>query len=341
MLRLLATTMGRIARASGAVSWPTGLLLIATCAERAEEPELAHSGAHRLAEATCEWLTACDCGGAYPDIDSCTSRLVTILAYEHAAALEGSLHYDEDCERDFIRHLEAGGCSPIVERRRCGDRCRLFHGSGELGAACRWYGNYSDCSQGLDCARDPAGANVCVLACPDEPGVGDPCPDGRCPDGALCHHVEQVCIPIPGIGEPCDLDCTQDAFCPAEPSDDRVCEPRRDLGEPCERHFSCRAGLWCDSFADAPTCFEPPKAGEPCWHEACGEGLFCDGTLDNPSCVPLLQPGEPCTSSEACELSRCCEGYCVAFTAAVCGLAPWSGPSEQGMTPAGVCNDPT
>jgi hypothetical protein len=344
MLRVVAMRACRGAR-TGVATWlQAGVLLVTTCARPAEVPEIEHPGARRLAEVTCDLLVECDCGGPYPDFDSCTTRYTTLLVQEHQAAAEGSLLYDENCEHNFIVRLEAQGCSSFVEPPRCDEGCRLFHGLGELGEACRWYGNHHDCGQGLECVWDPLEGDVCVPACPDEPDepeVGDPCPDWRCPDGAFCHDDEGVCAPIPGIGEPCDIACTDDAYCPADPSSDRVCERRRELGEPCEHPFSCENGLWCDVFADEPTCFEPPKVGEPCWHESCGEGAFCDQTPDAPSCVPLHEPGEPCTSSDACLSGRCCEGHCLAPTPAVCRLIPWSGPSDQSMAPPGLCRDPT
>lgn len=128
------------------------------------------------------------------------------------------------------------------------DHCRAF---ARLGEPC----GGRDCIEGTLCrAVDPSDASsrVQCMAMPEvgEPCTGhDECTTGYCPAGS--------CAPLPGPGDSClgTNGCHADAECIEE-----VCVGLPDLGEPCEAE--CRAELRCYDGV----CLEPVAAicdGDP------------------------------------------------------------------------------
>jgi hypothetical protein len=178
--------------------------------------------------------------------------------------------------------------------------------------------------EGRCIGRTPRGQD-CITHCRE----GDFCPDG-------------TCIPRGEEGEPCMghwQACRDGLFCdgfrPATDDDEFPtraipgrCARPRGSGEPCLTIRSediCRAELFCDWGADAPTCRERLPQGAECrWIDACADGLTCVGlrlggagphgsrraVLSGGRCLPFADVGQPCEPDAyvtGCPASMACD----------------------------------
>jgi len=94
------------------------------------------------------------------------------------------------CAEDLNCNFDTGTCEPLS-------------GAGE---SC----DFSDCAGELFCNYDPdSGESTCGAA----PGVGEAC-QGPCAEGAVCLFDTQVCVALPGTGQPCiERQCAKGSEC--------------------------------------------------------------------------------------------------------------------------------
>ncbi len=111
----------------------------------------------------------------------------------------------------------------------------------------------------------------------------------ECAPGLECYSTCLDPLALPGDGQPCLEECTDEScwlLCAADhycDDEEGICSAFRKLGEPCEI---------IDDYADD-----------------CGEDLMCDGDLE---CVSDLPGGADCTTNRECHSYSCEGGRCVA-----------------------------
>ena len=265
-----------------------------------EEVPLQSELAARLVEEVCS--DDCGCGGSRCEewANQEGERLTNL-----AEAMD--LTFDEDCFASRLQIHEAKQCRPKTSDHeyRCGVRCSLLHGDRKAGQSCSTGGGESTCAQGLLCQ----GA-ICVDPC-DSPDVGQPCRDGGCAAPAVCDFSTDLCVALPGAGEPClNNACDGGLSCIAG-----TCSGPRDNGEECMGHDHCASGN-----CPAGYCAARPLLGESCRGQVpCAEGLECEDEV----CVEGSPPGSPCPcrSGMTCDNGVCryndpslqCGGYFLVY----------------------------
>lgn len=300
--------------------------LLPCCVE--EPPPDSIGPAALLGDALCHWLVGCECDVTFSDERQCRDAMTALLELEHASALQAGLILDEHCVDAWVDEWNAQECEATENPpERCGAHCPVFHGEVPLGDACRWHGNFHDCSRGLDCHE------VCVKSCRGPLGEGVSCVPNGSPS---CDHVAElycarldpttahgVCTPVPQAGEACpDGWCSDDTYCDDAEPGSSVCLTRAGVGEACtDPYVPCIHGSYCAaSGRDLPVCRPVPDLGEQCLDGTCLAGLRCDETGDKPVCA-LGSDGEPCETSHDCLSNECLEGICVPRPPAVCAAA--------------------
>lgn len=209
------------------------------------------------------------------------------------------LIYDGDCVERLVDELDDLGCTTLsgietgdLVRLLESQQCKLFYGERTGGQSC----DELELSDGDDCVRDH-----------------------QCDDG-ICKRIE----PVPGPGEPCDIQyispCTGDAVCVDLDEDgENRCEQLPAAGETCLGIADlCSAGTYCDQ--GSKTCTQAPAAGEACApgildQNRCSEGTTCD----DGTCVALPTGGESCVQGRCAEGFTCAGGTCAAEAPLVCG----------------------
>jgi hypothetical protein len=278
----------------------------------------------------CARAFECECPGVFLEVGDCASSLHDVLAAESRTVVEAGLIFDPDCLESTITQLELDGCGwdpPVAD---CGQRCQTYHGTRREGDACRWSGNFHDCTQGLTC---DAGTATCVPTCPPPPlRIGEPCSVGMEPscdwvqDGLICvadepDGIAGVCAPAPGPDEACDGgQCAPESYC--APTDPPVCRRYAELGEACGEGELCnRERLYCrqSTTTDTPTCANLPSTNETCVDGRCAEGHYCTNDPDN-VCLPLKVPDAPCESAEECASQSCVDSRCARYHAPLCDI---------------------
>ena len=173
----------------------------------------------------------------------------------------------------------------------------------QVGEPCFDAGMHKSCAQGLYCAgEEPGGAcapkrgegAACERADACESGLrcsegtcaprgepGDACVfDSECGDGLQCHPLDDVCVAVADLGEPCRLptdygveflSCVEGAWCGEE-----ACEPLLDLGDPCEFSDGCPLGSTCEGGV----CTD-------CSDGACGGPRPLCSAIPSPAMYPL------------------------------------------------------
>ncbi len=238
--------------------------------------------------------------GAFADMQSCRDSTFFDMGQILASEEDGRVEYDSDQASECIDlFASASGCDLFgaVDEDDLEEACDgVFTGTVELGAEC--YDNeecvgeaYCDMSCGdLECC---AGTCVADDTEPDaDPvAIGQDCSEADCVDGAYCGDDPEICVAAGGEG----------VACPGFGAE------------------YCTAGLYCDAFFEASTCYRPGAEGGECDPSrgfgvfACERtDLFCDGT-DN-ICKTRLEAGATCDSEiDNCAFYAYCDGsVCVA-----------------------------
>lgn len=256
----------------------------------------------RLQTLLCEKALACSCGSPTNDFGepiACGEWDPPRLGApnDDYYGRSSPLAFDPSCVERWVTWVDELSCQ--AERPSYADLCPLYHGTLRAGEPCESYELISsDCGRGLFCiagvCRDPLRTSF--------GGQGEPCDLGdRCDDGLACSFAE-LCLRLPGPGEPClddylcnpesscddDLcvalpgpgqrcdagECQPGSFCRFDPVDGSTeCLSLGDVGDPCQGHRECWSGN-----CPAGACEEPAGVGDPCGSQLpCGPGLGCSG----------------------------------------------------------------
>lgn len=192
--------------------------------------------AQRSAEALCAKAEACGCPDVAPDcVAGEAASLRSFLGEQQANGLE----FDAGCAAISVAEIGWGSCGFEVDSP-C-ESCAALRGLQGQGAACRDFGGYSDCVDGLWCVKGTCGALPLDLA------AGAPCVDpetfdllGLCADGLVCDDVAGVCAAEPAIGAACvGFSCGEGAFCATDAGGQGVCAALHADGEPCDADSQC------------------------------------------------------------------------------------------------------
>jgi hypothetical protein len=106
----------------------------------------------------------CGCEVPLADDWSCRAAARQLFTLESTAAREAGIDYDDACTQSTLTAWETDGCGSKTDAssKSCTTPCQRFHGNGEAGDRCRWYGNFHHCDQGLRCEHLPDGSDICV-----------------------------------------------------------------------------------------------------------------------------------------------------------------------------------
>ena len=239
-----------------------------------------------------------ECGQSYADAAACAPS---------CAIHQLNLGVGGDCYDSWVVVNPPG----LLERCEPGLTCQGGHGYSvcdtptplQVGEPCFDAGMHKSCAQGLYCAgEEPGGAcapkrgegAACERADACESGLrcsegtcaprgepGDACVfDSECGDGLQCHPLDDVCVAVADLGEPCRLptdygveflSCVEGAWCGEE-----ACEPLLDLGDPCEFSDGCPLGSTCEGGV----CTD-------CSDGACGGPRPLCSAIPSPAMYPL------------------------------------------------------
>jgi hypothetical protein len=137
-----------------------------------------------------------------------------------------------------------------------GDLCGSLPGQGEPCGS----GDHS-CAEGLGCAFNTDGTSTCE----PQVGPGEPCSNDRqCLAGTYCEYALNLCATYVPAGAPCDdgNECGPDGSCvDAGAGGAFVCVPMPGLGEPCA--LECVAEAVCRFTTDFGACVPPVCAEIP------------------------------------------------------------------------------
>jgi hypothetical protein len=194
--------------------------------------------------------------------------------------------------------------------------------------------------------QSPLTANACRRTLTTAAPLASPCQEPICANGAgAC--VQDRCVPLPPLGEPCAFACAQGACLPQGDAGETSCLDPAPAGAPCLLSVECARGLACI----AATCQAPRAQGEPCDSpeacarglrceegrcapqpddcdrpERCGQGSTCFGTATR-ACAPPGAVDAPCEYAEQCQPGLFCD-----LAAGRCALAADSGePCADGV----------
>lgn len=215
-----------------------------------------------------------------------------------AAIDDGTIEYDADKAGDCLDLYREQGCEFAGFHNQDLSACdAVFTGTVPTGGACMID---EQCAGGGDCERTDASCDPNVACCP-----------GTCVDGDVTQESQE--------GGPCNddaHDCAVAFYC-AVTSDDApgTCtKPIAGEGSPCNELDACADPMYCDIFADVPTCVRPPGSGEACDPEGllgCADNRdYCDATM---TCARRGEEGATCASDDECmQYAACITGLCVA-----------------------------
>ena len=238
---------------------PAFALLALSACKQEEKTVEAKDYAQEMSSSFCEAVFSCSCETyPYDNFNQCYAGLNSAYAEAVNEAYLAGLSYDGTCPAKQLEQLESLACKsalPELPAGVCAPPCNAWHGSLPVGSFCEVVASnveagvaFSACAQGLSCV-----GGVCVNPCQlvdDLPGLGQPCPQFVCAEGATCDLESQICVALPqlpGPGEACvDGLCDPDrAICVA---DANVCAALPTIGQPCVMG-QCDANSYC-SIAD-------------------------------------------------------------------------------------------
>ena len=272
--------------------------------------------ADQAAQALCALYFDCECNdvfGTFGSLQTCVSTMTNDLAALQAEASAAGLTYVPERAGAAIDGWTDRGCKQTSVHGEWSCLCRFYEGYQSAGATgCSQVTFGSTCMGAVACRGPVEGQeeSECSGGC-NQPsvGLGHSCSQARCydPDQDLYCAENELCAPVPTVGENCTHDgqCTADAFCPG--------------GDGCEKQ---------------QTCTDLPSVGEPCgdrWpgggvidiYGACEPGSRCEYVNDVPTCVadpdPPQADGATCTEHHEC-LGACINNVC-ATPAKVCQLS--------------------
>jgi hypothetical protein len=281
----------------------------------------------------CNQVFSCGCQ-EYPYLDIAECEQINAIDYAgiEASAKAAGLVVDTACllSRFPISQYQCRTWSEVYdgndEAPTCSS-CSVAYGAVPLGQACRAYENFDDCSPGLACRGgvcvDPCAplqagdecfsqliecdeglyCDFATEVCVELPGAGQPCTD-RCTEGLYCDFETEVCLKYPGQGQPCpDFTCAAELECTySDDEADYVCLPLPGAGDPC--YLECAGDLYCatDPETFEGLCVVPGKKGDSCLLAPCGPTLVC-GADD--TCRETPGPGEPCMGTYCSDAAYC------------------------------------
>lgn len=230
----------------------------------------------------------------YPTTESCAATVRAVAG--------GRIAFDRAQATACLALLRADKISCDEMPVSSGPCIDALAGRVPLGGACAESG---ECVEFGFCSASPLS---CPGTCSARPGLGQPCPQLTCIEGAQC--LGGTCHQIARVGEPCNdrrgPPCAADAWCNAS----GVCAPLKTSGS-CQTSFECAAGYGCvrgTNGAQACTALKSP--GQPCRVGAyeCMTLSYCA----NGTCRVFPRLGEACPSGETqtSELAWCLDGDC-------------------------------
>lgn len=277
----------------------------------------------------CTQTFSCGCK-EYPYLDIAECEQVNAVDYAgiEASAQAAGLVVDTACllSQAPVAQYQCKTGSEVYEE---GDEapacssCSIAYGGVPVGQACRAYDYFDDCAPGLACR-----SGLCVDPCAPLQ-AGDECYYSfiECDEGLYCDFTTEVCIELPGAGQPCTDWCAEGLFCDFETE---VCLKYPGQGEPCP-DFNCAAELECTFSEDAAdyVCLPLPGAGDPCVY-ACAGDLYCatDPDTFESVCVTPGKQGDSCVFAP-------CEPFFVCGANDTCREPPGPGESCMGT----YCSD--
>jgi len=137
-------------------------------------------------------------------------------------------------------------------------------------------------------------------------------------DNFQCEDTRLVCIPDPGLDEPCSLYCAGMLLCRKG-----ICKEPADVGESCDEDQDCNQEETLYCHKGTLKCTRYGGAGEPCKltnpitvEEPCIANFTCHEGL----CVQLPDLGEPCTDEGCRDFYGCENEVCEHPTLALEGV---------------------
>ena len=241
---------------------------------------------------TCRWQAACGCD---PVASRCDEQLVgcgNLVAGVQRLIDAGSTMYDGMAVRRLADRLAASTCDdkPLAawgyQARDLLDWGGAFRGRLPVGSAC----SVQSLTPGDD-TGDPLGASI-------------ECADGLC--------IDNRCVELRGVGEPCDATVRCFDFSVGAWDDDDemrpacsgTCQPLKSPGAACTDNPECLT-YRCDGV-----CLNAGGTGA-----ACASGSECESFACDPASgcgAGDLPAGATCASAFECDSDACEAGVCVA-----------------------------
>lgn len=205
-----------------------------------------------------------------------------------------------------------------------------LYGECQLSSDCISAGDNArtECRAGTDPGDSRVRCRALVTSYPGEPcGEGIGTAEGKtfqCISTSRC--VDQVCVALPGAGEPCSKEgalCAPGSTC-VQKGAERICTAPGQKGDSCSQGVGCGANLFCDGVV----CKARGKAGDACgsgssgiYGNDCEPSLYCDGVV----CKAYGKAGDACKSGQTCRSGSCSnKGRCDALSGSGPGsLAPY------------------
>lgn len=228
--------------------------------------------------------------------------------------------WPQDCADGLACDLATGLCQPGIPfpychlNKECGqgqvcnwafDTCTPL---GKAGGPCAYY---NECMDGLfcDCPQEHVAGHCWPLPEDWEPCAAITCGESwklACAEGTDCHSLgyAEVCVPRPGLGEPCDEAglCGLELIC-NEAFDPPECHPLGLPGDLCAKSADCAFPYQC---LEGGECQALPGSGATCdTNSDCLEGLLCNTEFTPNACLPPGPSGTPCAQHEACLSGHC------------------------------------
>jgi len=202
--------------------------------------------AEAQAIAICAKLESCGCAAVSA---TCVADKTAGIVGDNKVYLAAGSVFDPICARKRVLAQEWLSCD-VDSASPCGG-CRDFVGTRAEGEACEFIVDKVDpCGPGLFC-----NGGVCSGPVP-QVDEGEACREGEpgrfvgiCAAGQFCDFDQDICVPVPNVGEPCrDHVCGPDAWCSTGDSATGVCRARRPAGEGCSDAFQCESLVCTDGL---------------------------------------------------------------------------------------------